>query len=263
METQPSFLSLWYVRVLAVLILVGVLTSLAAYTSYTLKQSRYGYMGPTTINVRGEGEVLAKPDIGQFSFSVRGEGEDAAAAQSASAEAINKIMDYLKQSGVEEKDIKTTDYYLNPKYRYEERICASGFYCPPSEPIIDGYEVSQTITVKVRDLDQSGALISGTGDNGATNLSGLSFTIDDETTLKAEARAEAIEKAQEKAKQLSEDLGVRIVRMVGFYEEEYPGPIYGYGGAEMSMDASVKSVPAMPTGENSITSTVNITYEVR
>ncbi len=262
MDTQPSFLSLWYVRVLAVLILVGILTSLAAYTSYTLKQARYGYMGPTTINVRGEGEVFAKPDIGQFSFSVRAEGEDAAAAQNLSAESINKIMDFLKNSGIEEKDIKTSDYYLNPKYRYEDRVCASGFYCPPSEPIIDGYEVSQTITVKVRDLDRSGDLISGVGDNGATNISNLSFTIDDETELKAQARAQAIEKAQEKAKQLADDLGVRIVRMVGYYEEEYPRPFYGYGG-DMAVMESAKAVPAMPTGENEITSVINITYEVR
>jgi hypothetical protein len=259
-----SFFSLWYVRTLIVLVLVGLVGSFGAYTYQTLKSAKYQYMGPTTISVRGEGEVLAKPDIGSFSFSVRAEAEDAATAQTKSAEAINTIVEYLKGADVDEKDIKTQNYYLNPKYRYEERVCTSGFYCPPGEAIIDGYEVSQMIEVKVRDLDESGDLISGVGERGATDISGLSFTIDDETVLKAEAREMAIADAKEKAKELANDLGVRIVRMVGYYEEEgYPRPYYGYGG-DMAMESKEMAVaPDMPTGENSIMSSVNITYEVR
>lgn len=265
MEETKSFFSLWYVRLLATLILLGVVAALAAYTHQTLKQARYNYMGPTTINVRGEGEVLAKPDIGQFSFAVRAEGDDAATAQELSAESINAIIAYLGDAGVEEKDIKTANYNLNPRYRYEERICLENSFCPPTEPVIDGYEVTQRVEVKVRDLDQSGDLISGVGERGATNISGLQFTIDDETVLKAEAREKAIANAKEKAGELADDLDVRIVRMVGYYEEEmYPQPYYGYGGdMAMAESASVRSVAAMPTGENTITSTINITYEVR
>lgn len=264
MENQ-SFLSLWYVRALLVLVLLGVVAALAAYTNQAIKQARYNYMGPTTINVRGTGEVLAKPDIGQFSFAVRAEGEDAATAQDLSAESINAILSYLEESGVEEKDIKTANYNLNPKYRYEQRICAANSYCPPSEPVIDGYEVTQRVEVKVRDLDKSGDLISGVGDRGATNISGLQFTIDDETVLKAEAREEAIADAKAKAKELAKDLDVRIVRMVGYYEEEYyPQPYYdGYGGDMAMAESAVRKAPSLPTGESNITATVNITYEIR
>lgn len=263
MNNNQQLLSLWYVRVLLVLALLGVVTSLAAYTKATLREAKYGQYGMASFNVRGEGEVNAKPDIGQFSFSVRAEGKDAATAQNDSAKKINDIIAFLKESGVEEKDIKTSDYSLNPKYRYENTVCAAGMYCPPSNPIIDGYEVSQTVEVKVRDLDRSGDLITGAGERGATNISQLQFTIDDESNLKAEAREKAIADAKEKAERLADALGVKIVRMMSYYEEEaYPTPYYGMGGAMES--SAVKSVsPDMPTGENTIKSTINITYEIR
>lgn len=264
MNNQP-FLSLWYVQVLVVLILIGIVTSLMAYTKLTIRESRYGEYGMATINVRGEGEVMARPDIGTFSFSVMAEGDDAASAQNDSAEKINAINAYLSEQGIEDKDIKTSGYYLNPKYTYPNRVCAAGMYCPPGEAVIDGYEVSQTITVKVRNLDQSGDLVTGVGERGATNISGLSFTIDDESNLKAEARAMAIADAKERAEKLADDLGVDIVRITGYYEEEYYPP-YGYGG-DMMMSARAESAanvsPDMPTGENQISSTVSVTFEIR
>lgn len=264
MDSTRSFLSLWYVQALLVLVLIGIVGALAAYANLAVKQARYSNWGPTTINVRGEGEVLAKPDIGQFTFSVRAEGDDAAAAQESSATAMNDIIAYLTEAGVAENDIKTTNYYLSPKYTYPDRVCPANMYCPPGEPVIDGYEVSQSVEVKVRNLDASGDLISGVGQHGATDISGLSFTIDDEDDLKAEAREQAIADAKEKAEKLADALGVRIVRMVSYYEEEMYPPYYGYGG-DMAMERSAvaQAAPSMPTGENEITSTVNITYEIR
>ena len=168
---------------------------------------------------------------------------------------------------MEEKDIKTQYYNLNPKYTYEERICPFGSFCPPGEQIIDGYEVTQSIVVKVRDLDKGPALISGAGERGATNISGLSFTIDDESTLQEEARAKAIADAQDKANKLAADLGMKVVKVVGFYEEES----YGYGGdyamgnrmMAMDMAEEAKIMPSMPVGENTIYESVNITFEIK
>jgi uncharacterized protein YggE len=211
---NQSFLSLWYVQALLALILVAVLTSLFAYTKLTLREAKYGQYGMTSITVRGEGEVMARPDIGAFNFSVTAEADDAASAQTDSADKTNAILAYLEESGVEEKDIKSSGYSLNPKYTYETQVCASNMYCPPGDPVIDGYTVTQTIEVKVRDLDKAGDLISGTGERGATNISGLNFTIDDESTLKAEAREAAIADAKEKAAVLADELGVRLVRIM-------------------------------------------------
>ncbi len=263
-----DYFSKGYVQLLMTVVLVAGILSLLSYANLANKEAEGVYTGETTISVSGEGEVLAKPDIGQFSFSVRAEGEDAVEAQEKSAEAINKILSHLEESGVEEKDIKTQNYNLNPKYRYEERICARGTYCPPGEPIIDGYEVYQNISVKVRDLDAAGGLISGVGERGATNISGLNFTIDDESVLEAQARAEAIADAKEKAEVLARDLGMKLHRIVGFNENRGGG--YGYStmdsrafGGDAMEEVSFKTSPSLPTGENTITSSVSITYELK
>jgi uncharacterized protein YggE len=254
-----------YVQVLLTIVLVGVIAALASYAYYTIKQSEGVYTGAATITVQGTGEVNAKPDIGQFSFSVLAEGTDASEAQNKSAQSINAIMDYLKGAGVEEKDIKTENYYLTPKYRYENTVCAYNTYCPPSNPILDGYQVSQMITVKVRDLSKAGDLISGVGGKGATDISSLSFTIDDDSTLKNEARQKAIADAKAKADALTKSLGVQIVRMTGYWEDQggyYPMESKAYGmGGDMASEAAV--APSVPTGENTITSNISISYEVK
>lgn len=252
-------------RTLGTLVLVGLIVALVSYAYYTVKQANYMYMGPTTISVIGEGEVMAIPDIGQFSFSVTASGTDATAAQDASAQKINAVVSFLKDTGVEEKDIKTSDYNMYPQYRYKQTPCRVGMYCP-GEQVQDGFEVSQTISVKVRDTKNSGKLISGVGDKGATNISGINFTIDDTSKFKDEARAMAIKDAKEKAKILASDLEVRLVDMVSYYEDENnPIPYYGYGmGGDTMMKAeSAPVAPVMPEGENSIKSRVTITYQVK
>jgi hypothetical protein len=252
-------------QLLITLVLVGSVVALGAYAYVTLKQNAQ-WGGPMTINVSGKGEVMAKPDIAQFSFSVRGEGTDAAAAQTASAEKINAVTAFLKENGIEDKDVKTEGYNLNPKYKYEQKPCLYGAYCPPGEQIADGFEVYQSITVKVRDIDKAGTLLSGVGDKGATDISGLNFTIDDEEALKDEARKLAIEDAQAQAKVLADSLDVRIVKMISYYEDSPMSPMY-YGGEmrDMAMSAKAESAPVanIPTGENKTISNVTITYEVK
>lgn len=264
MESQ-LFFSKPYVHVLLTIVLVGVIASLGAYAYYTLKQTEGVYTGATSISIQGEGEVDIRPDIGTFSFSVLAEGVDAKTAQTKSAESINAIIASLKEAGVEEKDIKTENYTLNPKYTYEDKVCAPYSYCPPSNPKIDGYEVSQSVTVKVRDLDKAGDLISLSGEKGATNISSLQFTVDDESKAKAEARAEAIADAKKKADELAKDLGVKLVRMTGYWEEQgggYPMPEYGYGG-DMMMESKQAMSADMPVGQNVVKAVVTITYEVK
>lgn len=260
---MDSFFSKTYAHVLlAVLTLFGM-AALGAYAHFALSQANM--YTATTISVSGEGEVVAVPDIGQFTFSVRAEGEDAASAQEASATAVNEILAYLEEAGIEDRDIKTVNYQLNPRYRYEERVCAAGSFCPPGEQILDGFEVNQTVQVKVRDTEAAGDVISGVGGRGATDISGLNFTIDDMTELEAEARAEAITNAREKAEALAEQLGMRIARIAGYYEEQFYPQAYGYGGDMMMEEASFRSAaaPSLPTGENTVRKTVNVTYELR
>lgn len=258
------FFSTAYNRVLSTLVLVSLIGALVSYAYYTLKQADYLYTGPTTISVSGTGEVMAIPDIGQFSFTVIAKGVDAKGVQGEAAKKINEIIEYLKGEGVDvAKDLKTEGYTLNPSYKYEQKPCTFGTWCPPGEPTQDGFEVSQNVSVKVRNLDTSGKLLSGVGEKGAINISGLTFTIDDEAKLKADARALAIADAQKKSQQLAKELGVRVVRMTGFYEETaaYPVPYASMAG-DMMKSSEMMAVPEIPRGENSTVVNVSISYQV-
>ncbi len=255
-------------RKIVALLGVMAVVALLAYTYSTIKQTKYMYSGPTSISVTGLGEVFATPDIATFTFSVEAKEADAVMAQNKSGEIMDAILSYLKEAGVEEKDIKTEYYNLTPEYEYSQQVCTQ-WGCPPqSKPKLIGYQVNQSVAVKVRDTKKAGELVSGVGDKGAMNVSGLSFTIDDEEALMAEAREKAIIDAKAKAKVLAENLGARLGRMNGYWEEQgggYPMP-YGIGG-EMDMAKAENAVfarPAeLPIGENTITSRVNISYEIK
>lgn len=256
-------------RKVAAAVGIMAIVALGAYTYYTLKQAQYIYSGPTTISVSGKGEVFAKPDVATFTFTVEAKEVDASVAQSKAADTMNAVLAYLKEAGVEEKDVKTEYYNLTPQYEYPQQMCTQ-WSCPPQgEPKLIGYQVNQTVAVKVRDTAKAGEVISKVGEKGAMNVSGLSFTIDDVEALKAEAREKAITDAQEQSKTIAKNLGVRIVRMNGFWEDAggYPAP-YGIGGGmEMKSDAmSMREesiAPELPMGENTITVQVNLSYEVK
>ena len=234
----------------------------------TLKEFKYigrGDYGPNTITVTGTGEVFAIPDVGVLSFSVIEEGKSVSEAQDKASKKINSILDELKKMGIEDKDIKTTGYNSYPKYDYvQTQICTAG-YCPPGRQILSGYEVSQTITLKIRKTSEAGTILTKVGDLGASNISGLDFTVDDEEKVKAEARDLAIVDARAKAKILPKSLGVRLVKIINFYESG--GPIY-YGMTSMEKaygmggDMTQVMPPQIPTGENQTISTVSIVYEI-
>jgi len=265
---EKSFFQTAHIRVLSALTLLMVVIALGSYATLNFEKVDFINPTPATISVSGEGEVLAVPDVGQFSFSVNAKADDAAAAQEESGTKINTILAYLTEQGIEDKDIKTQNYNLYPQYRYEERICpAVNSYCPPGERVADGFEVSQTVSVKIRQTDTSGAVIAGVGERGATNISGLNFMVDDTDALKADARAKAITDAQAKAQVLAQQLGVEIVRMSSYSEGggSYL-PYYNERAMSLSsMDAAEESFGGadMPVGEDSTTVNVNMTYEVK
>ena len=234
-----------------------------------LKEFRFigsGVAATNTITVSGSGEVFAVPDTGAFNVTIRENAKEVADAQENATKKTNTIIDYLKGAGVDEKDIKTVDYSINPKYEWTQGVCTSAGYCPPGKQVLDGFEVSQTITVKVRDTKKAGDLLSGVGTRGASEVSGLSFTTDDDDKLKSDAREKAIADAKGKAEELAQQLGVKLVRVVGFYEDSGPMPYYSaYGKGGIAMDAMPEraSSPSLPVGENKLTSNVNVTYEIK
>lgn len=227
-----------------------------------------GVSATNTISVSGEGEVFAAPDIANITFTVREESKKVADAQDKVTVKIKGALASVRKLGVAEKDIKTQNYSSYPKYEWQDGIVSCmGTNCPPYRPgkqVIVGYEVSQTVTIKVRDLEKVNTLVDGLTKAGVTEMQGPNFAIDDEDGLKAEARKIAIEKARAKGEVLARDLGVTLVRVVSFSEGGYY-PMYAratLAGMEKGMGEDV-GAPEIPQGENKITSNVTVTYEIR
>lgn len=250
---------------LALLALFLLVATVSAVKSYRLIGS--GVSATNTITVSGDGEVFAVPDTAEFSVSVQETAKDVKTSQEAATKKMNAIRAFLKEAGVDEKDIRTSDYSVSPQYEWTQGACTST-YCPPGKQTLTGFQTSETLTVKVKDTDKAGELLAGVGEKGAAQVSGLSFTIADEDALKEEAREKAIAKARAKAEQLADSLGVSLVRIVGFSEGEggYP-PVpmyaradmaYGMGGAETKAIA-----PEISVGQNKIVSNVTISFEIQ
>ncbi len=222
-----------------------------------------------TISVSGTGEVFAVADVAKIRYTVTTEAKTLAAAQKMASEKTNALLAVVKKAGIADKDVKTESYTSYPKYEWQEtRVTCLAIGCPPVTPgkqVLIGFEVSQTTLVTVRAVDTAGVLVDELGKAGATNISGPEFTIDNDDTLKIEARQKAIADAKDKAEQLASDLGVRLVRIVSFNENSGGGMPMPYYRTEMAVMDSAKASPPteFSTGENKITSDVSITYEIR
>ena len=232
----------------------------------------YNAISTSTISLSGYGEVSAVPDIANIYFSITKEAKTVKEAQDMVAEIEKSALDVLKQNSVDEKDFQANNASFYPKYEYQSvggvRLPCNQWGCPPSagKQVITGYEATESITVKIRKTEDVGAIMQGLGTIGITDLSGPNFAIDDEEGLKMEARREAIKDAREKAKVLAKDLGVRLGKIANFEEGGGYYPImYKSGVANLALDgAQEASAPAsLPTGENTISSTVNIVYEIK
>ena len=239
-----------------------------------------GITPSNTISVSGHGEAFGVPDIATFTFSVVSDKTTVADAQADATAKANAITDYLKSAGVDSKDIQTSDYSVQPQYDYQTAVCpqaavapnsgASGvatapaIYCPGGKQVLKGYEVRQTTTIKVRDTSKAGDLLSAVGTKGATEVSGLTFTFDNPDTVQNLARDKAIADAKSKADMLAKELGVSLVRVVSFNENQNGNPrpvIYNMAAGSA---ADTKAVaPEISTGQNQVTDDVTITYEIR
>lgn len=245
---------------------IGLLTIFLAIVSIKGIKSIF-YVDPNTTNtitVEGTGDAIAVPDIATFSFSVTETAKTVADAQEQATKKINATLKAVRDGGVKDKDIQTQSYNINPHYEYQGSVCTT-YSCPPSKSVLTGYEVSQSILVKVRDLKKAGALFTAIGALDVQNINGLTFSVDEPEVVKAEARAEAIANAQAKAKLLAKQLGVSLVRIVSFSENNnnYPRPMYAMGGADMLSAKTASVAPEIPVGEDKVTDTVTITYEIK
>ena len=251
--------------VTAVLFLLAAF--LAVQTLTGLAELRFvgsGIPAVNTISVEGVGEAVAVPDIATISFTIRFKEDTVAQAQEKTTVLVSSTLAYLDDQDIADKDIKTNSYNVYPQYNYFQTTCIPGVPCRGGESKLSGYEVSQSISVKIRDLDQVGAILGGLGEMNVQNINGPNFEIDDLEKIQADAREEAIKEAKSKAKVLARDLGVKLVRVVGFWEDNgYYGGYKAQGAFDAVYAEGSDFLPEIPVGENEITTRVNITYEIR
>lgn len=201
-----------------------------------------------TITVSGTGDVFAKPDLVLTTFSVVTEAKTVAEALSQNSEKMNGVINFIKSQGIEEKDLKTVNFNISPRYEWRNE---------GTKRVLVGYEVQQSLQIKIRVLEKIGAIIEGATVAGANQAGDLQFTIDKEDELKSQAREEAIKQAKEKAEELAGQLGIKLVKIISFSESGYRDY------APISFGLEKAAAPKIETGENKIEVTVSIIYEIR
>ncbi len=265
MEIPTEHKSNLYKVVIVLLIVLSLHFAVKIFTDLRGPKSMGMWGGSETrvITLTGQGEVQAVPDLANVSFTISKDAKTVKEAQAMVAEIEAKALEVLNNNEVEEKDIKTTNASFNPKYETKYVPC-NQWGCPGNNSVVVGFTATESITVKVRNADSVGAIMEGLGTTGVTDLSGPNFSVEDEDALKAEARKLAIEDAKEQAEALAKDLGVRLGKVVSFNEDGfYPMPMYS-AKAEMDVMITGGARPAeLPKGENTITSNVSITYEIK
>jgi hypothetical protein len=210
---------------------------------------------PTHVTVSGEGKVSAAPDISELRFGVQtGRRKTAKEAMQTLTDSMKAVIDAVEQAGVEEKDIRTEQLSLQPSYDWTNNA-----------QTLRGYEATQSLVVKVRDLDKVSDVLGAATGAGANNVGGVQFTIDDPEGLRAQAREQAIERAREKAKVLADQLGMTLGEVKNFGEDGGASPPMGpvYMRAEMAAGADMaQNAPPLPQGEQEVRVNVSITYEL-
>lgn len=240
--------------------LIVLALSAAAY-AYQFGRSVNQEYPNKTFTVDGEAKTEIATDIATFTASVVTEGgKNIADIQKQNAEKMNAINAFLKEQGVEKKDLQTSQYSLSPRYEYSN--CSGFSACPP--PSIVGYTLNQSLTVKVRSLESLGAILSGIAEKGANTVSGVSFAVDDDADAKQKARVEAIANAQKKARDIAKAGNFRVGKLVSIYEDSgnvAPDYASGFGGADRAME--MKAVPpVIEPGTESGKVRMNLTYEI-
>lgn len=208
-----------------------------------------------TFSVTGEGKEIVIPNIAEVRIGLITEGNDLIKIQEESSKKFNKVIEFLKSKGIDNKDIKTEDYSITPKYKYDKVTT------------IIGYTISQNLSVKIRDLKKINEILAGVVKNGANNIYGPNFTIDEEKIYLEKAREKAIIEAKEKALKISKLAGFRLGKILTITENIYqPYPVYSFDIGQTIGGAGGERkeiVPQIEPGSKEIKLYVTITYEIK
>ena len=203
------------------------------------------------ISVSGTGEASGAPDLALLDLGVSAGGKTVEAARDTAAEAMNDVLEAVKDNGVEDKDVQTRQFRIEPEYEF-----------PDGKRVLIGFRVTNTVQLKIRDLDSVGDIIDDVADaaGDVVQVQNLRFTIEEPDELRAEARKEAMTDARDKAETLADLAGVKLGKPLSINESFGPRPVPfleavadGRGGAEVT--------PIEP-GELEVSVSVNVTYAI-
>ncbi|PPU40471.1 SIMPL domain-containing protein [Xanthomonas arboricola] len=230
--------------------------SIAAGTAMTAHaQTAPSYTIPndgTLLHVSAEADAKRIPDIATLSAGVVTQAADGNAAMRQNAEQMSKVMTAIKAAGIADKDVQTTGINLSPQYTYKEN----------EAPRINGYQASNTVSLKVRDISRLGKVLDALVAQGANDINGPSFSVDQPEPAYDEARVAALKKAQARADTYAKSLGLKVRRIVSISEGRSGG-----GARPMMMAASMRSAKAemdtqVAPGESTLSINLDVTFEL-
>ena len=213
-----------------------------------------GFVQGSGINVTGRGQVTAVPDLAVLSLGVEATADTVAEARDIAATAMSAIADVLEEQGVAERDIQTQFFSIQPEYSFTERT-----------RVLEGFRVVNTLTVKVRDLDNIGPIIDGAAEAGGdvTRINSISFTLENGAELEDEARALAIQDAVAKAQQFADETGVTLGKLQFITETTAPrfAQVPRLEAAVFDQGIALPPTP-ISVGETQVTVTVQASYAI-
>ncbi|MDR7193135.1 SIMPL domain-containing protein [Luteimonas terrae] len=204
----------------------------------------------TLLSISAQAEASRAPDIATLSTGVVTQAADANAAMRANAEQMSTLMGAIKAAGIAERDVQTSGINLSPQYRYAEN----------QPPVITGYQASNTVNLKVRDIGKLGQVLDALVASGANQINGPTFEIEDADGVQDQARADALKKAQARAEVYASSLGMRVRRIVSISEGggfQPPRPMMAMRAVQQdSMATSVSP------GETTLSANLDVVFEL-
>lgn len=201
---------------------------------------------PRTITVSGQGEANAVPDIATLTIGVETEAETPGQALADNAERMSAVMRQLKDAGVADKDLQTSQLGIWPVFAERDQ---------PRKTV--GYRASNQLSVTIRDIERLGVVLDGAVADGANSVNGPTFGIADPEPLLADARTAAVQDALDKAGQYAAAASVKLGDVISI-DEATGGPIFA---RQMRAEAMAASTPVAP-GETTLSASVTMTFAI-
>lgn len=211
-----------------------------------------------TMALEGTATVKSAPDMATVSTGVTSTALTAREALDENNSAMADLLALIKSSGVEDKDMQTSDFSVQPQYVYSDKTDENGYRLPPR---IVGYQVSNTLTVTIRDLDNLGKVLDEMVSAGSNTIGGISFGVSDNTELRNQARRDAMKAALDKAELYADAADVCLDRVVSIREN---GGFMPEPNMMRAYDMVAESAPAVPVagGEVGYAMTVSVEWEL-